>query len=817
MAENLPPRIGLGINLESRDGKLDKSPRIINGYVEEHQGQSLVYKRPALDLASSGFDAYGQGMAAIPIDPSDPTAATLLLAIANATIFTASPVYTTGLQVDVQEDHGISIRVMCTWRGYIYAGSGGGLYRCRPPDHKWELVATFGASLNSGGFVFNDVIYVQANGPLVYASSDGVTFSEIANQPSAGANLGIVNGTLVEYVNLAHGATYYHSADRGATAWSSGTITNGTGYSPTNNALTPHGATLLSINGSAGDVVLTTSDGATWTLATASPGWTDIISNSRGSGGEYDSYAIMGVTTATDIEFWRSADGATWVKMAEITRTTSSSYLNLVTQLGNRLYFMTSDLLGYFEVSSGLTVTDRGSITLPTTSQSSITSNAPASAVTVFFKGPTAAYTINLGTFTVTQVTDADYPANTVRGAPYLNGYFFVMEPDGTIWNSAEDDPTSWAATDFANAEFEPDGGVCLAKHGEYIVAIGTYTTEPFYFNSDNTTSPLSPVINGVILVGCCHENTVAQVEQSLVWVAQQKAQGTTFHKGRFVVVLQGLTYKRISTPDIERVLNADGFSEVYADILTSSGHTFYVLTLMDSGITLVYDFTSGIWGEWNKSVASASKAITSITQSSGTATVTTTYNHGLSDGDQVTISGADQSGYNLTVNVTVTSVTTFTYPVDSSTVSPATGTIVFASWNREPYDLTGSVYFNGFQLAQFRNSGFVNVLSDTSTDDNGAPIDFSIITKKQDGNTQARKFMPRIDVIGDTVSSTGLLRYTDDDFANWSTYRRIDMSGNRMGLNRLGQFIKRNLQFRHTLSAKVRLEALEPTITESE
>lgn len=67
---------------------------------------------------------------------------------------------------------------------------------------------------------------------------------------------------------------------------------------------------------------------------------------------------------------------------------------------------------------------------------------------------------------------------------------------------------------------------------------------------------------------------------------------------------------------------------------------------------------------------------VASLTQSSGTATATVTAGHGLTDLQQVTIAGASQSGYNGTFTATYVSATVFTFPVDSGTVSPATGTV---------------------------------------------------------------------------------------------------------------------------------------------
>ena len=69
--------------------------------------------------------------------------------------------------------------------------------------------------------------------------------------------------------------------------------------------------------------------------------------------------------------------------------------------------------------------------------------------------------------------------------------------------------------------------------------------------------------------------------------------------------------------------------------------------------------------------------AVTSITQTAGTATVTTTAAHGLTTNDKVVIRKAQPDEYNKVTTATVTGTTTFTYPVDSGLSSPATGTPV--------------------------------------------------------------------------------------------------------------------------------------------
>ncbi len=75
--------------------------------------------------------------------------------------------------------------------------------------------------------------------------------------------------------------------------------------------------------------------------------------------------------------------------------------------------------------------------------------------------------------------------------------------------------------------------------------------------------------------------------------------------------------------------------------------------------------------------------SVSSITQTGGTATVTTASAHGYSVNQYVTVAGANQSGYNGTFRVvSVPSTVTFTMAVDSGTTSPATGTITVTKRN---------------------------------------------------------------------------------------------------------------------------------------
>lgn len=71
--------------------------------------------------------------------------------------------------------------------------------------------------------------------------------------------------------------------------------------------------------------------------------------------------------------------------------------------------------------------------------------------------------------------------------------------------------------------------------------------------------------------------------------------------------------------------------------------------------------------------------AVTTLTQASGTATLTSTSPHGLATNDYVVIRGANNEGYNRQAQITVTGASTFTYTVPTAEPSPAGGTPVFS------------------------------------------------------------------------------------------------------------------------------------------
>ena len=70
-------------------------------------------------------------------------------------------------------------------------------------------------------------------------------------------------------------------------------------------------------------------------------------------------------------------------------------------------------------------------------------------------------------------------------------------------------------------------------------------------------------------------------------------------------------------------------------------------------------------------------RAVTSITTSGTTATVTFTNVHGFLNGEDVLFTGAGEAAYNGVKTITLTGAKTATFTIASGTATPATGTIV--------------------------------------------------------------------------------------------------------------------------------------------
>jgi len=131
--------------------------------------------------------------------------------------------------------------------------------------------------------------------------------------------------------------------------------------------------------------------------------------------------------------------------------------------------------------------------------------------------------------------------------------------------------------------------------------------------------------------------------------------------------------------------------------------------------------------------LAQNSNSILQITQSSGTATIVFSGDHGLATGIDITISGADQENYNGVKTVTVINNTEATFNIDETTTSPATGTLTSIY-----YVTSVEVQCNDNGSNTNLSSGAALSLQNTITNvNNNAYVDLSGLTGGTDTETE--------------------------------------------------------------------------------
>lgn len=394
----------------------------------------------------------------------------------------------------------------------------------------------------------------------------------------------------------------------------------------------------------------------------------------------------------------------------------------------------------------------------------------------------------------------------TVPGLVFLDGYFFVQTISGNIQNSELEDPTTWPALGFVTPEKEPSNAVAIAKSLNYLVAFKQWDTE-FYYDAANPSpgSPLSVVDSAYLKLGCATADSIVEFDGGIVLMTKRD----NGQRSREIHILNGLTPQKLSTPEVERILNGDDLAKVYSLYISTAGHQFYVLTLTTVGVTVVYDFSTGLWYCWSVLSAQASKSVTALTSANGISTATVAA-HGYLDGDPVTIAGADQNDYNITANISYVDANTFTFEVENSPVTPATGTITATGYDEGYWNGVSYANYNNLDLVLGETDGIIYSLDPTVFLDNLCPINASIRTANWDNGNQYRKTVNSIRLIGDRVDSDAVVRYSDDDYQSYSKYRTTDLSVQSAAIRKLGYTRRRAYEIKHTANTSLRLEAIE-------
>jgi hypothetical protein len=198
---------------------------------------------------------------------------------------------------------------------------------------------------------------------------------------------------------------------------------------------------------------------------------------------------------------------------------------------------------------------------------------------------------------------NASYPQFTTKGLCYLDGSMYVMQhffgtsvTPATIWGSVPnsvDQSGDWDVLDFITAQIEPDSGVYLGKQINYVVCLKEWSTEFFIDVGNPTGSPLQFYPSLKQGFGCASQDSVQSIKDVMFWVSTSRGASNQ------VVMMQDASIKLVSTPEIDRLLNQADLSIVYSWQIECNGHSFYVVTIKNENLTIVYDIMERMWSQW--------------------------------------------------------------------------------------------------------------------------------------------------------------------------------------------------------------------------
>jgi len=397
------------------------------------------------------------------------------------------------------------------------------------------------------------------------------------------------------------------------------------------------------------------------------------------------------------------------------------------------------------------------------------TSQAPY----LFLHNTHQAWTYNLTTGVFAEVTNSGFPTNQgmtlVPGAVYLDDYTFVMTTNGRIYVSDIEDPTKWDELGtnptgaYISKTSEPDNGVAVVKHLNYIISFGQWSSEFFYNSGATSGSPLLRNDTAKCEIGCVNGDSVVQFSQVVAFLGQAR------ETGKGVFIFQGVTPTKVSTPAVDRYLNASNGASVHASVVTIAGHTFYLLTLVDISVTLVYDISEKLWYLWSSNTSGLDPRFY----------VDPTY-------FTPTLAIGDANNYIATTTSTIT-----------------------------PFEFVNHSALNGTSYFQHKLTGAIVTLDTGIYQDITQDMELNIRTQIVDGNTNHYKFWFMLEIIGDRDVATVDVSWSDDDYTTWETPRSVSLNQARPVLWQLGASRRRAFEFSSVSNSKIRIQDIETSIRE--
>ena len=208
----------------------------------------------------------------------------------------------------------------------------------------------------------------------------------------------------------------------------------------------------------------------------------------------------------------------------------------------------------------------------------------------------------NYAAVSCSKVVDVDLPTPHEPSPLYLNGYLFLIKKDtGDIYNSDNDDPTSWTSGEFIQAEISSDHALRLVKAKNYLVCLGYNSIEYFWDAGNTSGSPLSRNDSPVSSVG--YVTGLQTIRDTTYFVGQDDEQNIG------VFSINSFKVERVSNSVVDRTLQSYSSTQntkgqvnlnTTGHCISVDGHSFYVIVAEQT--TWAYDIDTKMWYEFKGS-----------------------------------------------------------------------------------------------------------------------------------------------------------------------------------------------------------------------
>lgn len=238
----------------------------------------------------------------------------------------------------------------------------------------------------------------------------------------------------------------------------------------------------------------------------------------------------------------------------------------------------------FYSITSGYVATERGTLN---------TSSGPCTiagnGLQVVVCDSATLYIYDVAGATFAEISDVDF--SSAGSVDYIDGYGVFNEPDTQkFWITSLLDFDSVDGLDFASAESNPDDCIRVFVETGTLYLMGTKVIEPWY-NSGDADFPFTRISGGTVERGLLAKFSVVKDDNGILFLGDD----------RVVYRLSGSQIARVSSAQVEASVAA------MADPTDAEGWTcsvqdsrFYVLTFPTDAITWVYDFSTGLWHEWD-------------------------------------------------------------------------------------------------------------------------------------------------------------------------------------------------------------------------